>query len=290
MSTGAGRDPGIVGLVVPGPARRIGVEPYFVELVDGIEEVLHPRGFGVMVLAAEDLPQELAAYRRWSRDAEVDAVVVVDVVEDDVRPLALEDLRLPYVLAAHVDSPFACSSEVADDAVRTRAAVDFLTGLGHRHLGHVCGPPHLVHTQERRAELRRSARELDLLVSTETADYTAAAGRRAVAALLQRPDPPTAVVFDNDVMAVAALEHLVALGCAVPEEVSLLSMDDSPLCELSVPPVSAMSVDVHQRGRRLGASVLSVLRGGDARQPPITPSQVVDRGTTTAPAVCRAGV
>ncbi|NAZ85466.1 LacI family DNA-binding transcriptional regulator [Kineococcus indalonis] len=290
MSAGARRAPGIVGLVVPGPARRLGVEPYFVELADGIEEVLHPQGFGVMVLAVDDLQEELAAYRRWSRDAEVDAVVVVDLVVDDVRPHALDALDLPYVLAAHVDSPFACTSEAADDAVRVRSAVDFLTGLGHRRLGHVCGPPHLVHTQERQAALRARAHELGLAVSTVVADYTAASGVRALTSLLQRPEPPTAVLFDNDVMAVAALEHLTATGRAVPGELSLLSMDDSPLCELSVPPVSAMSLDVHHRGERLAAAVLSVLAGGDAHHPPIGPSHVVVRGTTAAPAALGAGV
>lgn len=275
---------GTVGLVVPGPAHRIGVEPYFVELVEGLEEVLHPAGFSVLVLVAPDRESELTAYRRWADDEEVSAVVVVDLVEQDVRPEFLESVGLPYVLAAHLDSPFACTSEIADDATRLAEAVEFLAGLGHRHLGHVSGPAHLVHTAERRTEIARSAARLGLTVHTVEADYTAAAGTRAVAELLERPQAPTAVVFDNDVMAVAALEHLGATGRRVPEDVSLVSADDSPLCEVSVPPLSAMSLDVHHRGQRLGTAVLAVLAGGDARQPPSPPSQVVVRGSTGAPA------
>lgn len=84
-------------------------------------------------------------------------------------------------------------------------------------------------------------------------------------------------------MAVAALEHLTASGWEVPGDVSLLSADDSPLCEVSVPPVSAMAVDVHHRGQRIGRAVLAVLAGGHARQPPSPPSHVVERGTTAAP-------
>ncbi|WP_432542941.1 LacI family DNA-binding transcriptional regulator [Kineococcus sp. SYSU DK002] len=272
--------PGTIGLVIPGPAHRIGVEPYFVELVEGMEEVLHPAGWSVLVLVVSDLASELATYQRWSTDEEVRAVVVVDLVEGDVRPRFLADLGMPHVLAAHLDSPWACTSEVADDASRLARAVEFLARSGHRRLGHVCGPAHLVHTAERRAAIAAGAARLDVQVLTAEADYTAATGVRAVTELLAAADPPTAVVFDNDVMAVAALEHLTARGVRVPGDVSLLSADDSPLCEVSVPPLSAMTVDVHHRGQRLGTAVQAVLAGGDARQPPGPESHVVVRGST----------
>ncbi|WP_432561797.1 LacI family DNA-binding transcriptional regulator [Kineococcus sp. SYSU DK003] len=273
---------GTIGLVIPGPAHRIGVEPYFVELVEGMEQVLHPAGYSVLVLVVADLPSELATYQRWSAGEEVRAVVVVDLVQGDVRPQFLADLGMPHVLAAHLESPWACTSEVADDAARLARAVEFLAESGHRRLGHVCGPAHLVHTAERRVAIAASAARLDVQVLTAEADYTAAAGVQAVTELLAAAGPPTAVVFDNDVMAVAALEHLTARGVRVPGDVSLMSADDSPLCEVSVPPLSAMTVDVHHRGQRLGAAVQAVLAGGDARQPPSPESHVVVRGSTAA--------
>ena len=275
---------GTIGLVIPGPARRIGVEPYFAELVEGIEEVLHPVGYSVLVLVAADRASELAAYRRWAADDGVEGVVVVDLVEGDARPALLESLELPHVLAAHLDDPRACTSEVADDAQRIGAAIEFLAGIGHRRIGHVSGPAHLVHTAERSATIQEVARLLDLDVRTAEADYTATAGTSAVASLLDVADPPTAVIFDNDVMAVAALEFLTGSGISVPGDVSLMSADDSPLCELTVPPLSAMSLDVHHRGERLGTAVLALLAGGDARQPPSPPSQVLVRETTAPPA------
>ncbi|MEZ0491470.1 LacI family DNA-binding transcriptional regulator [Kineococcus sp. TBRC 1896] len=282
-------EPVTVGLVIPGPAHRIGVEPYFDELVAGVEEVLHPLGCSVLVLVVPDLSAELATYRRWSEDGTVQLVVVVDLLEDDARPGVLTGLGMPYVLAAHVDSPYACTSDVADDGARLTEAVGYLVRLGHRHLGHVSGPAHLVHTGERRRAIARAAADLGVRVETVEGDYTAGSGVGAVEDLLSRPWRPTAVVFDNDVMAVAALEHLTANGRTVPGDVSLLSADDSPLCEVSVPPVSAMTVDVHHRGHRIGRSVLAVLAGGHARQPPSPLSQVVVRGTTAAPRLVAAG-
>lgn len=159
-----------VGLVIPGPAHRIGVEPYFAELLEGLEEVLHPLGCSVLVLVVPDLAAELATYRRWREDGTVQLVVVVDLLEDDVRPGVLAGLGTPHVLAAHVDSPYACTSEVADDGTRLTEAVTCLAGLGHRRLGHVSGPAHLVHTGERRAAIARAAAGLGVRVETAEGD------------------------------------------------------------------------------------------------------------------------
>ncbi len=80
------------------------------------------------------------------------------------------------------------------------------------------------------------------------------------------------MVFDNDVMAVAAEQELIRSGVPVPGRVSLLACDDSPLCELAVPPLSALSIDVHEHGRTLGRAVVAALAGAPPRDydgPPI---------------------
>lgn len=104
------------------------------------------------------------------------------------------------------------------------------------------------------------------------ADYSAEAGVRAMRELLAGTPTPTAVIFDNDVMAVAAEEDLVRSGRRVPDQVSLLAFADSALCELAVPPLSAMSIDAHEHGVSLGRAVLDVLAGAAHRDhagPPI---------------------
>jgi DNA-binding LacI/PurR family transcriptional regulator len=273
----------LIGLVLPGNAPRPGVEPFLMELVAGLEEVLGPAGASVLLLVAPDLPTELATYERWAADGTVDAVVVLNLVHDDVRPAHLERLALPAVLAGRYAGPTALTSVVTDDAGAMSAALDLLTALGHRIIGRVSGPAQLVHTAERSAAMLSTGRRLGVEVRIVEADYSAEAGVRQARSLLAADPPPTALVFDNDVMAVAAEQDLVRSGVAVPAEVSLLACDDSALCELAVPPLSAMSIDVHEHGVTLGRAVLDVLAGADRRDllgPPIR----IQHRASTAPA------
>ncbi|GAA3351230.1 substrate-binding domain-containing protein [Amorphoplanes nipponensis] len=273
---------GMIGLVLTAGAPPVGVEPFFLELVSGLEEVLAPAGGTVLLLVVRDLDAELATYARWAGEGAVDAVVVVNLVHDDVRPGRLAQLGLPAVLAGRYAGPAALSSVVSDNAGAIGAAMDLFRGLGHRRIGRVTGPAELLHTAERSAAMLACGQRLGLDVRIAEADYSAEAGVRAARRLLAEPGPPTALIFDNDVMAVAAEEDLVRSGVAVPARVSLLACDDSALCELAVPPMSALSIDVHEHGVTLGRAVLDGLRGDRPRVYPGPPIRIRRRGSTGA--------
>ncbi|WP_432488897.1 LacI family DNA-binding transcriptional regulator [Kineococcus sp. SYSU DK018] len=273
---------GLIGLVLAGGAPRVGVEPFFMELIAGMEAQLRPQGRSVLLLVVADVADEVATYRRWARHGTVEAVVVVNLTAGDVRPAALRGIGLPTVLAGHhPDAGFA--SVVTDDAGAMRTALRLLSSRGHRVVGRVAGPGDLVHTRERTAGMLEEAERSGLDVRLAEADYTGPRGAAAAQELLSVADPPTALVFDNDVMAVAALEDLVHRGVDVPGRVSLLACDDSALCELAVPALSALSLDVHEHGVRLGRAVLDLLLHGRTGPQPGPPVRFVERASTGPP-------
>ncbi|MEU4244491.1 substrate-binding domain-containing protein [Actinoplanes sp. NPDC026619] len=263
---------GLIGLVLTGRAARLGVEPFFMELIAGMEEALTPHGATVLLLVVPDLDAELATYRRWAADRTVEAVVVVNLVGDDIRPAELAGIGLSAVLAGRHGADSSFHRVVTDDAGAITAAMDLLASLGHRVVGRVTGPADLVHTAERSSAMRAAGERNGVGIRVIEADYSAEAGIRGVHDLLTGDPRPSAVIFDNDVMAVAAEQDLIRAGLAVPGQVSLLACDDSPLCELAVPPMSALSIDVHEHGLTLGRAVLEALRGvapHDHAGPPI---------------------
>jgi DNA-binding LacI/PurR family transcriptional regulator len=242
------------------------VEPFFMELIGGMEQALAPTGAAVLLLVVPDLAAELATYRRWAADGTVAAVVVVNLVHDDRRPAELATVGLPAVLAGRYAGPAVFTSVVTDDAGAMTAAMRLLHSLGHRIVGRVSGPADLVHTAERSSAMRESGLLLGVEVRIVEADYSADLGIFGARELLAAAEPPTAIIFDNDVMAVAAEADLVRSGIRVPGQASLLACDDSALCELAVPPLSAMSIDVHDHGVTVGRAVLDVLSGAPRRE------------------------
>lgn len=272
----------LVGLVLAGAAARVGVEPFFMELIDGMEEALAPHDATVLLLVVPGADEEMAAYRRWAAGRTVAAVVVVNLVRQDPRPPHLAALGLPAVLAGRGDHD-GFPRVVTDDAAAIVTALDSLVELGHRTIGRITGPALLLHTAERSAAISAAAAAHGVRVTEVEGDYSAESGVRGIRALLATDPPPTAVICDNDVMAVAAGQELTRLGVAVPGRVSVLACDDSALCELASPPLSALSTNVHEHGLILGRAVLAALAGDAPRDHPGPPIQIRHRGTT-APA------
>ncbi|CAN5234682.1 substrate-binding domain-containing protein [soil metagenome] len=251
-----------VGLVLARPARMLGHEPFFGELIAGIEEILAAEDRSLLLHVVPDLAAEIGAYRRWAAGAMVDAVVVVNLVVDDPRPSVLTELRIPAVVVGGARAGMAFTNVWIDDAQAMRDAVAYLVGLGHTRLARVSGPLPLLHTRSRGDAFIDECARLSVEAVNVEGDYTEDAGKRATRSLLGRRGAPSAIVFDNDVMALAGLAVAGEMGIDVPRQLSLLAWDDSALCRLATPPLSAMALDVHGMGQQVGTCVLNTLADG----------------------------
>ncbi|GAA3034908.1 hypothetical protein GCM10020000_10410 [Streptomyces olivoverticillatus] len=94
----SGEGSATVGLVLARPARTLGVESFFLQLVSGVQEALAARRLGLLFQVVEDTDAECALYRRWWAEHRVDGLLVVDPRDGDPRPALLAELGLPAVL------------------------------------------------------------------------------------------------------------------------------------------------------------------------------------------------
>ncbi|MFF8308952.1 LacI family DNA-binding transcriptional regulator [Streptomyces lydicus] len=286
----SGERAGALGLVLARPAQTLGVESFFLQLVSGIQEVLSARKIALLFQVVEDLGTECALYRRWWAERRVDGVLVVDPRTEDPRPELLTALGLPAVViggpaapAAVAPHPAAAAPAVpppdaaaqpplatvwADDAKAMARILDHLYGLGHRRIVHVAGLPGLAHTERRIRSLRTEAalRGLDERhVHSVTTDYSDAEGAEATRRLLDAARPPTAIIYDNDVMAVAGTAVAAGRGIPVPAALSIVAWDDSALCRVTHPRLTALVRDTPGFGRLAAQELLAVLDGGPHR-------------------------
>jgi DNA-binding LacI/PurR family transcriptional regulator len=139
--------------------------------------------------------------------------------------------------------------------------VEYLVALGHRRIARVAGLPGLWHTMMREEAFEDAARELGVIPSGGTTDYTGDAGARATRRLLSSSRPPTAIVYDNDVMAVAGLSVATEMNIRVPDRLSIVAWDDSVLCRLVHPPLTAVSVDIPAYGAEVARRLADLSAG-----------------------------
>ncbi|MFD8624963.1 LacI family DNA-binding transcriptional regulator [Streptomyces hygroscopicus] len=273
-------EPGALGLVLPRSTRLLGAEPFFMEFITGMEESLVARDMSVLLHVVPTYEEEIAAYRRWTEGGLVDAVVVVNLTEGDRRPAVLRELGLPAVLVGTWRDDPGLPTVRTDDRGPVRDAMARLAELGHRVIARVAGPRSLLHTQARTAAQQEECREAGIEAVVVDGDYTAESGARLTAELLKRNPRPTAILYDNDVMAVAGLATAKDLGLEVPADLSLIAWDDSTLCRLASPPLTTMTVDVHRYGVLVAEAALDHIDGRPAAERWSPTAHFVQRGTT----------
>lgn len=280
---------GAVGLVMSRPARTLGVEPFFGQLVSGLQAGLAEDGTALQLLIVEDTESETAAYRTWAAERRVDGFVVLDLLADDPRPALLADLGVPaMVLGGPVDDASDLGCCWADDTEAMEGAVDYLAALGHRHVLHVAGMERFVHTR-RRMEVVASAlaaHELEVATSVTT-DYSDSDGAVATRRALSQRERPTAIIYDSDVMAVAGLGVALEMGLRVPDDLSILSFDDSLLTRLTHPSLTALSRDTQAWAAEGARLLLEQIADGRPRRHRSATPVLTPRESTAPPARVR---
>lgn len=279
----SGEGAATVGFVLARPADTLGVDSFFLQLVSGIQEVLAERHLGLLFQVVEDIDDECAVYRRWWAEHRVDGVLVVDPRTADPRPDLLDELGLPAVVigGAPDERHPGLSTVWADDAGAMASVVDGLYALGHRRIVHIAGLPGLAHTERRMRTLRAEAERRGLTgVESVTTDYSDAEGAAVTRRVLEAADPPTALIYDNDVMALAGAAAATGLGRSVPADVSVVSWEDSALCRMVKPWLSALSRDSVEFGRTAARELTALLDGGPARTVRVPVPRLIERDST----------
>lgn len=270
-----------VGMVLRRPARILGVEPFFMELISGVEAGLSAQDYALTLQVAAGIEAEMAVYRRWWAGSQVDGVLLCDLQVDDARVAVLEELELPAVVIGASDGAGGLVSLWSNDGAAVTEAVEYLFTLGHRRIARVGGLPELLHTQVRTQAFTEACQSLDLAPGlTIPTDYTGEQGARATRRLLISRDRPTAIIYDNDVMAIAGLAVAQEMGLAVPGDLALVAWDDSVLCQLVHPPLTAMSRDIPAYGAHAVSMLLDIITGVGAASMEDEPPHLVPRGST----------
>jgi DNA-binding LacI/PurR family transcriptional regulator len=260
-----------VAVVVPRITRW-----FFATAVEAAERELHEAGYDLLLYnlggregARRQLFQSAALHKR------VDAIMLI------ATPLQPEDfavvtgLALPGItVSAGTEVPGWPSIRI-DDVAAARTATEYLVGLGHRRIAHISGDPtdelafttHIDRRYGYERALRTAHLELDGALLAE-AEFTIAGGIRATAELLRRGEPPTAIFAACDEMAMGAMAVLRQARLRVPEDVSVVGIDDHDLA--AAVGLTTVAQPAGEQGRLAAATLLEPLCLGVPAAPTTT--------------------
>ncbi|MDV8148084.1 LacI family DNA-binding transcriptional regulator [Arthrobacter sp. B10-11] len=240
---------GIIGVLLDDLAN-----PWFVELLDGLQSVLGEQNLRMVLSDPTYLARPGESPVSAFMDLRVDGLIIAgDVQADDT--LVRAAAHTPTVIAGARDFQLLSADIVTnDDVAGARAAVEHLIGLGHRNIAYLTAPTRSAALRARSYEdtmSRHGLRENIRVVATDLSEHS---GFEAMNGLIDSVQPPTAVLAANDILAVGALSAADEHGIGVPSQLSLVGYDNTYLSgirHLSLTSVDPVSRDVGIRAARL---------------------------------------
>ena len=244
--------------------------PYFTEILQGVEAAALEHGYSLLIADPHDDPEHERKAVQLLHERRVEGLIVAPSARPRELLGYLGRHRVPAVfLDRLVDGPANPDRPAAPDGPRfdqvcaestepTARLVTHLAGLGHRRIALVAGLPGLSTTAERITGYRHGLAAAGLPYDERVlvhGDSRSEGAERATAALLALGSRPTALVTANNTMTIGALRALRAHGLSVPEDIALCCFDDFAWADLFSPRLTAVA----QPSREIGARAVRVL-------------------------------
>lgn len=281
------RSAGLVGLVIPELSN-----PVFPAFAQVIESMLTQRGYAPLLCAQQPGGTTEDQYVEILLEHDVAGILFVSGLHADTqasteRYQALRGRGLPIVLvngkADAVDAP----SVATDDAVAIELAMRHLVALGHRSIGLAIGPERFVPAQRKRtafgAQLRAQLGIEDDRPHVVTTLFTVEGGATAAHELLDSGH--TAIICASDLMALGAIRAARSRGLRVPQDLSVVGFDDSPLIGFTDPPLTTVRQPVQAMGHAAVSALMAEIAGTPHSRAEILfhPELIVRGSTSSAP-------
>jgi len=249
-----------------------GLDPFYLALLRGIEDVAAEHGTLVLIVDTRDSPSLAEAMLRRLIARGVDGIIAVSVGGLDEEPGSTEpdDGRLPPIV--YVDQPDRKGQVLLfDGRAAGYAATHHLREHGHERIGIVTAPrswPNVYEVYRGYLDaLKNAGRQPDDNLVAEVESFTIEAGRQGLAQLLEQRHPPSAVFAAGTELALGALQEAHARQLDVPAELALCGYTDSPAATLVQPSLTVVSVPAREIGIRAMRKLANLIQGKKKTRP-----------------------
>ncbi|MFJ6081859.1 LacI family DNA-binding transcriptional regulator [Streptomyces sp. NPDC092369] len=252
--------------------------PYFTEILQGVEAAALEHGYSLLIADPHDDPAHERQVVQLLHERRVDGMIVAPSPDPRELLAYLGRHEVPAVFldrligvgagggqgdgtppeGAHSAAVPRHDQICAESAEPTTRLVTHLADLGHRRIALIAGLPGLSTTRERIAGYRHGLAAAGLPYDERLlvhGDSEAAGAERATDALLSLAVPPTALVTANNAMTIGTLRALRERGLSVPEDIALCCFDDFAWADLFTPRLTAIA----QPSKEIGAQAVRLL-------------------------------
>lgn len=257
----AGPNGRMIGIILPPSSRETYENPFYLEIIRGISQFCNSRQYLNTVLTGQDDEEILSAIRNMVRYGQADGFILLYSRQDDAIAEYLYNEGLLYVL---IGKAYQYANQTIyidnDNLLAGQEATEYLLSLGHRRIGYLGSASTLVFSADRMAGYQFALRQHGLTVDPSCCIEMPCIPPDDIApirALLERDDRPTAIVVSDDILALVLVQLCRQMGLSIPDDLSILSFNDSLFARLSVPQLSSIDVNSFQLGIEAASQLIN---------------------------------
>lgn len=217
--------------------------PFYSRVVRGAENRLRQADYSLMLGNTYNEPEEQVRYLSVFRSQQVDGFLMFLAAGDESEPERMVKAKKPVVFVGRAPRTFQGDTVTADNVKGTRLAIDHLIAAGHTRVAIVTGQPTLSTSSDRVEGWRKSMRKHKLPAPASLigeGDWTADSGYLVGKQLLEQSPRPTGIFASNFLMMTGVLRALKDRGLRCPQDVQVVSSDDSEWLDVFSPPISTV--------------------------------------------------
>lgn len=254
----------------------------YARVVDGLESRLDAHGLSLIVAQTGDDPQiELDRAKRLI-DIGAEGLIVAGVTHDDRFYTLIDRAQIPVVSVSYFDPTHRLPTVGYDNQEAVCLAARHLADLGHRHVAVVHGPLALNdRTQRRRAALEDGA--FPIAFDYFEVPISIVGGATAIERLRQGPSNATAILCFSDVLAMGALGELHRQGLRVPQDISVMGIENLPGSARAYPRLTSVHLRVQEMGEQAAEALATWLEHDRRPKPVHLASELIWRDSTAKP-------
>ncbi len=264
--------------------------PFTSNFVQGVENVARENGIKVLLALTEGRQDLLDRHYEMVAGKQADGLILLDINSPSI--LASQEpgaAPLPIILACEYEDGLDQPRVRIDDLEVAATAADHIAGLGHKLVACITGPASQRMSRDRqrgfRLGLRRAGVEMaDSLVLA--GDYSIRSGFEAANHLLDHGGPFTALMCENDEMAIGAINAITLRGLRVPDDISVIGIDNLRFAEFCNPGLTTVALPSDVLGEQAMRLMLDFDIDPDgARREVIVSHELVIRNSTAVPKI-----
>lgn len=269
----------LIGLLV----RDLGTG-YIGEIIRGVDEELARNKYDVMLYTTHRSETQESAYVTALTRGMTDGMLLVLPRYPEAYLQTLRQKKFPYVLIDHQGIDDRGPAVGATNRAGAYDATRYLLALGHRRIGFITGSMELGCSHERLDGYRAALQDHGVTLDPEwirVGEFQQPDGFEAGNELMELPNPPTAILASNDVMAFGVMEAARERGKKIPDDISIIGFDDIKQAAHVHPPLTTIRQPLEEMGRRAAQMLLEIIENPERVAEKIElPTELVVREST----------